>query len=165
MDIALLIVRLIIGLGLAAHGAQKLFGLFGGGGIAGTAPFFEKLGFRPGSLFATAAGLGELGGGLLVALGFLGPIGPAMGVMVMLVAIGSVHIGNGFFVSNNGWELNAVYIAGFVAVAFAGFGAYSIDAMVGLSLFAGAAQIWVVLAIGVALALVNLAVRRRATAA
>ncbi|HEY8370791.1 MAG TPA: DoxX family membrane protein, partial [Thermodesulfobacteriota bacterium] len=63
MDAALLIARLILGLGLAAHGAQKLFGWFGGYGIKGTGGFMETLGFRPGALFAVAAGLGEVGGG------------------------------------------------------------------------------------------------------
>src|SRR5665213_371156 len=78
MDIALplLIVRLVIGLGFASHGAQKLFGWFGGYGLAGTGGFFESIGFKPGKLFAGAAGASELIGGLLLALGLGGPIGP-----------------------------------------------------------------------------------------
>src|SRR5690242_16864534 len=76
MDAGLLIARLIVGFGLSAHGAQKLFGWFGGHGLKGTGGFFESLGFRPGVLFALAAGLGELGGGLFTAAGFLGPLGP-----------------------------------------------------------------------------------------
>ena len=111
MDIALLIVRLVIGLGMAAHGAQKLFGWFGGYGLAGTGGFFEGLGFKPGKLFAAAAGLGEVGSGLLIALGIGGALGPAVLVMVMLVAIATVHISKGFFVTNGGWELNAAYIS------------------------------------------------------
>jgi putative oxidoreductase len=74
MDAGILIARLIVGLAIAAHGAQKLFGWFGGHGLKGTAGFFESLGFRPGIFFALAAGLGELGGGLLTAAGFLGPV-------------------------------------------------------------------------------------------
>jgi len=76
MDAALLIARLIIGLGLAAHGMQKLLGWFSGYGLKGTAGFFESIGFRPGVLFVLAAGLGEVAGGLLTAAGLFGPIGP-----------------------------------------------------------------------------------------
>src|SRR5205814_7539283 len=86
MDTGLLIARLVFGLLMAAHGAQKLFGWFGGHGLAGTAGFLESLGFRPGRVFATAASLAELAGGLLAALGLLGPIGPALIVSVMIVA-------------------------------------------------------------------------------
>ena len=83
------VLRLATGLILMPHGAQKLFGWFGGYGLAGTAGFFEQLGFRPGRAFAAAAGASEFGGGLLVALGLLGPVGPALVVSVMIVAAGS----------------------------------------------------------------------------
>src|SRR5579862_446792 len=108
MDIALLVVRLI-GLGFAAHGAQKLFGWFGGYGIAGTGGFFESLGFRPGRLFAAAAALSEVIGGLLIALGLLGPVGPALVLAVMIVAAVSVHWHNGLFATANGIELPLLY--------------------------------------------------------
>ena len=97
MDIALLVVRAILGLGIAAHGAQKLFGWFGGYGLAGTGGFFEGIGFRPGRAFALLAGLGEFGGGLLTLLGLGGALGPALIVLVMLTAIFTVHVKNGFF--------------------------------------------------------------------
>src|SRR5262245_23073466 len=100
MNTALLVLRLIIGLGFAAHGSQKLFGWFGGYGISGTGAFFESIGFRPGSRFALAAGSGEFLGGVLLSLGFLGPIGPMLMVSVMLVAILTVHWGHGFFAEN-----------------------------------------------------------------
>ena len=87
MTTALLIARLLLGGALFAHGAQKLFGWFGGYGVKGTGGFMESLGFRPGPMFAIAAGLGETGGGLLTALGLGGPIGPALIIMVMIVAI------------------------------------------------------------------------------
>src|SRR5258708_12780988 len=77
MAIGLLIMRLVFGLTMAAHGSQKLFGWFGGGGIAGTAPFMEQLGFRPGRLHAALAGLTEAGGGLVLALGPFPPPGAA----------------------------------------------------------------------------------------
>ncbi|HVS46624.1 MAG TPA: DoxX family protein [Verrucomicrobiae bacterium] len=162
MDIALLIVRLIIGLGMAAHGAQKLFGWFGGGGIAGTAGFMESLGFRPSKAFATLAGLGEFGSGLLIALGLLGALGPALLLVVMITAVASVHISKGFFVGNGGWELNAVYVAGAIGLAFAGFGFYSLDRVFGLTLLTDPTQVWIALGVAVAIGLINFAMRRPA---
>src|SRR5438477_6575948 len=95
MAIGLLLVRLVFGGLMAAHGSQKLFGWLGGYGLTGTGTFFEQLGFRPGRLFAAAAGVTEVLGGVLVAVGFGGPIGPAFMVSVMLVAVVSVHWGMG----------------------------------------------------------------------
>jgi len=161
VDIALLIVRLILGLGLAAHGAQKLFGWFGGGGIAGTGTFFEGIGFRPGRLFALAAGLGEFAGGLLTVLGLGGALGPVIIVVVMLVAIGSVHYNKGYFSSGGGWELPATNIALAIAVAFAGNGTYALDAALGWSFLTDQTQIWYALAAAVIVAALNLLVRRR----
>jgi putative oxidoreductase len=160
MDIALLIVRLVIGLGMAAHGAQKLFGWFGGYGLAGTGGFFEGLGFRPGKLFAAAAGLGEVGSGLLIALGIGGALGPAILIMVMLVAIATVHISKGFFVTNGGWELNAAYISIALILAFTGFGAYSLDRVLGLNILTDPRQAWIALGAAVVLALLNVLARR-----
>ncbi len=132
MSIAFLIVRLILGLSFMAHGTQKLFGWFGGGGITGTGDFFEGLGFRPAKAFAAMAACGETIGGFLTVIGAGGALGPVLIVIVMLVAIGSVHYKKGFFVVNGGWELNTAYIAAAVAVAFAGNGLYSIDGYLGL---------------------------------
>src|SRR5438132_1502899 len=103
MDLGLLIVRLVIGLTLAAHGSQKLLGWFGGGGIAGTAPFLEQLGFRPGRLHAAFAGVAETAGGLLLAAGLFTPLAAAAVIGVMVVAVGSVHWGKGFFLSTGGF--------------------------------------------------------------
>ena len=157
MDIALLLVRLI-GLGLAAHGAQKLFGWFGGHGIAGTGGFMESLGFRPGRLFATAAGLSEFVGGLLLVLGLGGALGPMVIVATMIVAIGSVHIAKGFFAQDGGYELPLTNIALVVLLAFTGFGAYSLDAAFGIAM--SSAVTWVLIALGVIGGLANLAIRR-----
>ena len=159
MDIALLIVRLVIGLGIFAHGAQKLFGWFGGYGLAGTGGFFEGLGFKPGKLFAAGAGLGEVGSGLLIFLGLGGALGPALLVMVMLVAIGAVHISKGFF-APAGWELNSAYISSALMLAFTGFGAYSLDRALSLNVLADPRQAWIALAAAVVLALLNLLARR-----
>src|SRR5260221_13622799 len=87
MSVGLLILRLVVGLTLAAHGAQKLFGWFGGYGIAGTGQFLEQLGFRPGRLHAAQAGIVEGGGGLLLAVGLLTPAaGAALGAVVLVAA-------------------------------------------------------------------------------
>jgi putative oxidoreductase len=161
MDAALLFVRLVVGLSLAAHGAQK-FGLFGGYGLTATGGFFENLGFRPGRIFALFAGLGEVGGGLLTALGLFGALGPATIVMVMLVAIFSVHISKGFFVTNGGWELNSAYVAGAVAIAYVGSGAYSLDSVLGLTFLSSPQWASIFMAAAIVLAALNLLVRRPA---
>ncbi len=160
MDLAFTIIRLALGLAIAAHGAQKLFGWFGGYGIAGTGGFFEGLGFRPGKLFAFAAGMGEFGGGLLTVLGLGGALGPAIIVMVMLVAILSVHVSKGFFITNGGWELNLMYILTAASVGYAGNGAYTLDGAIGLSVLNTPMQVSIAFAAAVVLALLNIAVRR-----
>lgn len=162
MDVAFLIVRLIVGLGLMAHGLQKLLGWFGGHGLSGTGGFFETLGFRPGKLFAAMAGLGETFGGLLTALGLAGAAGPALIVLVMLVAVGSVHYNKGFFVSNGGWELNAVYVAAAVAIAFGGNGSYSLDNALNLNVLTDPVEIAYAFAAAIVLAALTLLARRRA---
>jgi putative oxidoreductase len=162
VSIAFLIVRLILGLGMAAHGSQKLFGSFGGHGLAHTGGLFEAIGFRPGHLFALLAGLGETAGGLLTALGLGGALGPVLIILVMLVAIGSVHYNKGFFVASGGWELNAGYIAAALAVAFAGSGAYSLDRAFGLTFLTSPTQVWYALAAAVVIAGLHLFARRPA---
>jgi len=133
MSIGLLILRLVVGLSLAAHGAQKLFGWFGGYGIAGTGQFLEQLGFRPGRLHAAQAGLAEVLGGLFLAAGFLTPAAAAAVVAVMLVAALSVHIKNGFFAQTGGYEYTLVLGGAALALAFTGPGAISVDQALGLS--------------------------------
>ena len=132
MSVGLLILRLVVGLTLAAHGAQKLFGWFGGYGIAGTGQFLEQLGFRPGRIQAAQAGLAELVGGLLLAAGFLTPVAAAAVVAVMLVAAVSVHLQKGFFAHNGGYEYPLVLAAAAVALAFTGPGALSLDRALGI---------------------------------
>src|SRR5256885_11404680 len=105
LSLGLLLARIVIGPLMAAHGAQKLFGWFGGPGLRGTAGFMTQLGFRPGFAFAAAASVTEFVSGILIALGFLGPIGPALMLSVMIVAAVTVHLKNGIFASNGGIEL------------------------------------------------------------
>src|SRR5881394_987866 len=116
-DLGLLVLRVVLGLIFAAHGAQKLFGWFGGYGIAGTGGFLETLGFRPGKTFAIAAGLGEFLGGLIVA--------------GMIVAMVTVHRKNKFFVTTNGIEHPLMFTTVAVGIALTGPGRYSLDAAVG----------------------------------
>jgi putative oxidoreductase len=132
MDVGLLILRLVVGLTVAAHGSQKLFGWFGGYGIAGTGQFLEKLGFRPGKVQAVLAGLCELGGGLLIATGLATPLGTALITAVMVVAVGSVHLPKGFWVSDGGFEYNLLLVASTFALACTGPGEYSLDAATGM---------------------------------
>ncbi len=134
MEIGLLLLRSIVGLTLAAHGAQKLFGWFGGYGLDGTGGFMETLGFRPGRRAAFMAGLVEVGGGLLLAFGLLTPFAAAAIVAVMLVAVVTVHLKAGFFATGGGYEYNLVLAAAAVALAFTGPGALSLDAALGLQL-------------------------------
>jgi len=134
MSVGLLILRLVVGLGLAAHGAQKLLGWFGGYGIAGTGQYFEQqLGFRPGRLYALQAGLAEALGGLFLAAGFLTPAAAAAVVGVMLVAAVSAHLKAGFFAHSGGYEYTLVLAAAAVALAFTGPGTLSLDHALGIS--------------------------------
>jgi putative oxidoreductase len=135
MDIGLLLLRLVVGLTLAAHGAQKLFQWFGGYGLSGTGQFLEQLGFRPGRTQAALAGIAELGGGLLLAAGFLTPAAAAAVVAVMLVAAVGVHVEKGFFATSGGYEYTLVLGAAAAALAFTGPGALSVDRALGISWF------------------------------
>ncbi len=128
-DTGILILRVVAGLLFAAHGTQKLFGWFGGYGIKGTAGWLESLGAKPGVLMAVLAGLSELLGGLLLALGLWVWIAAALIIIPMLVAIAKVHGANGIWATSNGYEYNLILIAIALAVAFTGAGAYSIDAI------------------------------------
>jgi len=131
-DLGLLAARLTVGLGYAAHGAQKLFGWFEGPGLEGAAGFMESLGFKPGKQYATVASDGEVAAGLMIALGLGGPIGPAILLSGMIVAQNSVHRDNGFFASKNGVELGLLYASAALAFASSGYGAVSLDRALGL---------------------------------
>lgn len=133
MSVGLLILRLVVGLSLAAHGAQKLLGWFGGYGLTGTGQFLEQLGFRPGRAYAAQAGLAEVLGGLFLAAGFLTPGAGAAIVAVMVVAAVSVHVKNGFFAQSGGYEYTLVLGGAALALAFTGPGALSVDQALGIS--------------------------------
>ena len=156
----LLIARLVFGSLMVAHGTQKLFGWLGGYGLAGTGGFFDSLGFRPGKAFAAAASLTEIAGGLLLALGFLGPVGPALIISVMIVAAISVHLKHGLFASTNGIELPLLYAAMALTIALTGPGALSLDAVLGLESLWTPQVVLVAIAVGIVGGVANLALRR-----
>ena len=160
MNVGLALFRLVLGLLMAAHGAQKLFGWFGGYGLAAVSGYFESLGFRPGRFFATAASLAEFSGGLLLVLGLFGPIGPALMVSVMIVAAISVHWQNGLFAMSNGIELPLLYATGATALALTGPGRYSLDAWLGLAPLWTPAITLTALGVGIIGGVANLALRQ-----
>jgi putative oxidoreductase len=165
MEAGLLIIRLAFGLLMAAHGCQKLFGWFGGPGIDGTAAYLEALGFRPGRLFAVANALAEVGGGVFLAVGLFEPAAAAVIMSVMIVAIATVHWGNGLLATTNGIELPLLYLTAALSLALSGPGNYSIDAAVGLTRWWTPDVIAVVLAVGIVGAFASLGTRRTVPAA
>jgi putative oxidoreductase len=133
MNLGLLVLRVTVGLLFAGHGAQKLWGYFGGHGLAGTGVSFESLGLRPGRLHATVAGATELTGGVLLALGFLTPLAGALLSAVMVTAIWTVHASHGVWASDGGYEYNLVLLAAVLALSAIGAGAWSLDHALGLA--------------------------------
>jgi len=133
-DLGLLLLRGTVGGLLMGHGAQKLFGAWGGPGLAGASGWMESMGFRPGQPWALMAGLGEFGGGLLTALGFLNPAG-SMGIAgSMAMAAAKVHSGKPIWVTQGGAEFTLTNLAAATAVALAGPGRYSLDYALGIKL-------------------------------
>jgi putative oxidoreductase len=122
----ILFLRIVVGLLLFAHGSQKLFGWWGGGGPRATAGFFGGLGFRPPLAMALMAGISEASG-LLFALGFLTPLAALLMASTMVVAVGSVHRRNGLWITAGGYEYNLVLWTVAVAVAATGPGRFSLD--------------------------------------
>jgi putative oxidoreductase len=146
MDLALFVLRLVVGLLFAAHGAQKLFGVFGGGGLVGTAEMFDGIGLRPGAIHARAAGTAEFMGGLLLAAGLFTPLAAAALIAVMTAAVITVHAPNGIWNTNRGYEYNLVLATVAFALAGIGAGAWSLDNAFGFDLHG---VIWAVAALAV----------------
>jgi putative oxidoreductase len=163
MDFGILLLRSAVGLTMAAHGAQKLFGWFGGPGLDKVALGFEQLGFVPGRRHARLAGVTEVGGGLLLALGLLTPAAGALILALMLVAALSVHRKGGFFLTAGGYEYNLILAVAGISLVFTGPGRFSLDALFGLP-FTGLS--WGLLAaiVGFVGAAVSLATRRQQAA-
>lgn len=149
MDIGLFVLRLVVGGLFAGHGAQKLWGLYGGAGIDKTAAFFESLGLRPGRLHARAAGTAELVGGFCIAIGLFTPIAAMVVIAVMTTAIITVHFANGLWVTQQGYEYNLVLVAVAFALAGVGAGSISFDSAFGMDM-SGTGWAFAALLIGVA---------------
>lgn len=145
LAIGLLLLRLVIGLTVAAHGAQKLFGWWEGPRLSGFGGMLEHLGMRPAVFWALVAAVGEFGGGLLTAAGLLSPLGPLMIAGSMLVAIATVHWSNGFWNGKRGYEFPLQILAAAVALSLIGPGPLALDRLVGLRVPEPAG--WLVLAI------------------
>lgn len=131
-DLTLLAARVVLGKSMAAHGAQKAFGWFGGPGPEAAAGMFAGLGFRPAAPFVAAASWNEIVSGELIAWGLGGPLGPAMLIAGMLVAALSVHAKNGYFAAKNGVEVPVIYSAAALTLASTGYGKLSLDHAFGL---------------------------------
>jgi putative oxidoreductase len=132
--LGLLILRLVLGLTVAGHGAQKLFGWWGGSGMKGWTGAMTRMRIRPAVPWAWMSALAEFGGGLLVALGFLNPLGSFALAGSMLVAVILVHWPKGFWVGKGGYEYNLLILGAAAAIAIAGPGAYSLDGALGIHL-------------------------------
>jgi putative oxidoreductase len=163
LGLGLLVARMVVGLVMAAHGAQKLFGWFGGYGLNKTGEHFAHLGFRPGRTFAAAASLTEIASGLLVAVGFLGPVGPALMISVMIVAMITVHWEHGLFAATNGVEVPLLYMTAALGLALTGYGPFSLDGALGIAHRWTPSVTWLVVGAGALGGFANVAVRRRPT--
>ncbi|KTF19374.1 DoxX family protein [Pseudoalteromonas sp. 10-33] len=127
---AALILRVPVGLILAAHGAQKLFAWFGGYGLEGTGQWMASIGLEPGYWLALMAGSAEFFGGIALALGLLTRPAAVVTAFTMLIAIFSVHINNGLFMANNGYEYALTLLVATSALAIQGAGSFSIDSVI-----------------------------------
>jgi putative oxidoreductase len=133
-DVALLILRMGVGLIFAVHGAQKVFGWWDGPGLDGWKAVMVRLGFRPAGPWAALSAFAELGGGLLLVFGLLTPLAATLAIGQSVVIVGASHWKHGFFNRNNGYEFPMSLAAGFAAVLLAGPGAISVDAVIGFAL-------------------------------
>lgn len=132
VDLAFLVLRTTVGGLLAGHGAQKLFGAYGGPGVEGTTDTLDKLGLEPARPLALAAGASELGGGALTAAGLLGPLGPLAGLAAMAVASTTAHAGKPIWATKGGAELPVTNIAVLASLLIAGHGNLALDRILGI---------------------------------
>ncbi|HBY39589.1 DoxX family protein [Marisediminitalea aggregata] len=125
-----LVLRVPVGIVLAAHGAQKLFAWFGGYGLEGTGQYMESIGLAPGFLMALLAGSAEFFGGLALVLGVLTRPAALVSAFTMLMAIFTAHISNGLFLSNGGYEYALALFAATLSLVFSGAGRLAVDNLI-----------------------------------
>ena len=161
LDIGLLILRLVVGLTFAVHGAQKVFGWWSGPGMTGWTGAMHKMGFQPAGAFAVVSAGAELVGGLFLALGLLTPLAGMVLVGQSVVIIGKAHLPHGFFNSKGGYEYPLALAGGVAAITLAGPGSISLDSTLGVAL-TGVAPVVLVL-IGIVGGLASLALSSMST--
>ena len=161
MHLVLALLRVLVGGLFVGHGTQKLFGWFGGHGLDGTAGFFDSIGLKPGKRNAAAAGVAEAGGGALLALGLATPLAGVGITSAMVQAIRTVHGDKGPWVSDGGWEYNAVLIAAALAIVETGPGPISLDRALGTE---RSGTLWALAALGAGVAGPLLLVKQEAPA-
>lgn len=164
LGIGLLLVRVVIGLLMAAHGRRSCWGGLEGTGSAAPDNSSSRSAFSPGLPSRQRPRSSEIVSGLLVTFGFLGPVGPALMVSVMIVAAMTVHWEHGLFAAKNGIEMPLLYGITAFGLALTGFGQYSLDNWLGIAGYVPAIDTWIALASGIVGAFGNLALRRRPAA-
>lgn len=155
MELGLLVLRIVVGGLFVGHGAQKLFGWFGGHGPEGTADFFRSLGYQRPDTSARMAGAAEFGGGILLVLGLLTPLAAAAIIGVMLNAAVAAHLSNGLWNSQGGFELPLVLATAAGALAITGPGAAALDPALGIMTGVGFGVIAVLVGLGAGLAVLS----------
>lgn len=157
--LSLLVLRVVLGLIVAAHGSQKLLGWFGGSGLAKTSGFLASLGFRPAWFWALVGALGEFAGGLLLALGLLSPLGGAAIFAAMLMAVLKFHWSKGFWGTKGGYEYPLVLGLLSAVLALVGPGTYALDTLFGFAL--SAPLTWLLLALAALVVIVGIVTSRQ----
>lgn len=147
IDLALLIVRVILGVIFIVHGGQKVFGWFDGPGVKGMSHWLGSMGVAHPALLAWIASLSEFGGGVLVLVGLLTPLAAAVIVSTMVVAILLVHAKNGFLITKSGYEFNLSLIGLALMLMLAGAGTISIDQLLGLAVSLDQLPLWAIIAL------------------
>jgi len=147
LDLALLVIRVFLGITFVLHGEQKLFGWYGGGGLKGTKSMMQDLGVAHPGLLGWMATLSEAGGGLFVLIGLLTPLAAALIISTMLVAIYTVHWKNGFWNGKGGYEFNLSLIAMAMMLILAGAGLVSVDHLLGVAVPLNLLPAWAILII------------------